>query len=35
MYGRDPRFTEFYDKKANGLANFVGEALRIWSEENL
>ena len=35
MYGQDPRFTEFYDKKANGLANFVGEAIRLWSEENL
>ena len=35
MYGQDPRFTEFYDKKANGLADYVGEAIRIWSEENL
>ena len=35
MYGQDPRFTEFYDKKANGLADFIGEAIRVWSEENL
>jgi len=35
MYGQDPRFTEFYDKKANGLADFIGEAIRVWSETNL
>lgn len=35
MYGQDPRFTEFYDKKANGLADFIGEAIRVWSEANL
>lgn len=35
MYGQDPRFTEFYDKKANGLAEFIGEAIRVWSEANL
>ena len=35
MYGQDPRFTEFYDKKANGLADFIGEAIRVWSENNL
>ena len=35
MYGQDPRFTEFYDKKANGLADFIGEAIRVWSNENL
>ncbi len=35
MYGQDPRFTEFYDKKANGLADFIGEAIRVWSEQNL
>jgi hypothetical protein len=35
MYGQDPRFTEFYDKKAKGLADYVGEAIRMWSEENL
>jgi hypothetical protein len=35
MYGQDPRFTEFYDEKANGLADFIGEAIRVWSEQNL
>lgn len=35
LYGQDPRFTEFYDAKANGLAEFIGEAIRVWSEENL
>ena len=35
LYGQDPRFTEFYDKKANGLADFIGEAIRVWSEANL
>jgi hypothetical protein len=35
MYGQDPRFTEFYDVKANGLALFIGEAIRVWSENNL
>lgn len=35
MYGQDPRFTEFYDAKANGLAEFIGEAIRVWSEKKL
>ncbi len=35
LYGQDPRFTEFYDAKANGLAEFIGEAIRVWSEKNL
>ena len=35
MYGQDPRFTGCYDKKANGLADFIGKALRVWSEANL
>ena len=35
MYTADQRFTEFYDKKAKGLAEFIGEAIRVWSESNL
>ena len=35
MYSADPRFTEYYDKKANGLAEFVGKAIRVWAEANL
>ncbi len=35
MYSADPRFTEFYDVKAKGLTEFIGEAIRVWSEANL
>lgn len=35
MYAADPRFTEFYDVKAKGLTEFIGEAIRVWSEANL
>ena len=35
LYSTDERFTEFYDKKADGLAEFIREAIRVWSDENL
>lgn len=35
LYGQDPRFTEFYDAKAKGLTEFIGEAIRVWAEQNL
>lgn len=35
LYASDPRFTEFYDKKANGLAEYISKAIRVWSEANL
>lgn len=35
MYATDSRFTEYYDVKANGLTDFLGKAIRVWSEANL
>ena len=35
MYASDARFVEYYDVKANGLTDFLGKAIRVWSEKNL
>lgn len=35
MYASDSRFTDYYDVKANGLTDFLGKAIRVWSETNL
>ena len=35
MYASDDRFTDYYDSKAKGLTDFLGKAIRVWSEANL
>lgn len=35
LYSSDERFTEFYDKKADGLAAFMCKAIEVWANANL